>query len=73
MDKRNQDQLWDQYRYRIIGTFCAIIFALITISQGFWVAVGFSLIIAIGYMIGSFRDGQYTLDDIRYFFSRLFR
>ncbi len=73
MDRRNSDQFWDQYRNRIIGTSCAIIFALITMSQGFWTAVGFSLIIAIGYLIGAFRDGHFTAEDIRYFLNRLFR
>lgn len=73
MDRRNPDQLWDQYRNRIIGTSCAIIFALITMSKGFWTAVGFFLIIAIGYLIGAFRDRQFTVEDIRYLFNRLFR
>lgn len=73
MDRQRQNYIWREYKHRIIGTLAGVLFALITMSQGFWVAVGFYLLIFIGYLIGAYMDGQFTWGDLRYFFKRYFR
>lgn len=61
---------WYQYRNRIIGLIIAFIFALLWMWLGFAEALLIIIISAIGYLIGSYFDGELDLDSWFNFFLR---
>lgn len=61
MDRYIKEYILSRYKYRIIAIIAALAFALITIIYGFAEAILASLIIAIGYSIGAYLDGELDL------------
>lgn len=61
MDRYSKEYILSRYKYRIIAIIAALAFALVTIIYGFAEAILASLIIAIGYCIGAYFDGELDL------------
>lgn len=60
---------WKKYRGRLIGIISAFLFSLLWVTIGFPKTVLVFVIVGIGYLVGSFYDGELDVNAwLRYFF-----